>query len=446
MKLRKFSTGSLIKSQNKNKNNILSKKSGNNLFNKQKSQNPLNLPKKKNSCIHLNKRAITSSNLNFIENKIKYKHNNKNVNSNSQKSLKSKSNSDLKSKTDIGLNINSPNSSMNIFLNKKNIKLELNKKSLNRYKVRSLSKHFSSRNFDGKANSFEYLKLSNEDILSNKNNKNKKFNDSLKSNNKLKLSQFSKNKSNFYSCTRINYKLYNKKNKNNKERKKYNNICGLLSKKNKLKNQIINFSALLDKYLYDSSNIKIYQNEKENININSNNNKNQNHYKCNKLILSNNNNFSNKNKRNINRRGMYQDYQTKLTQPKHSTKKKINLPKHPNSKIINTEINQINQYFSRKNINLTESNIQLDKRSCSRIKKDDNNTSKILVPINLKKKNSYHNINNKNNNIFTEDFLNDYFENEFSKNKQNYEGVEVGHFNIVKLIQENKKRILEQNQ
>ena len=62
---------------------------------------------------------------------------------------------------------------MNIFLNKKNIKLELNKKSLNRYKVRSLSKHFSSRNFDGKANSFEYLKLSNEDILSNKNNKNK---------------------------------------------------------------------------------------------------------------------------------------------------------------------------------------------------------------------------------------------------------------------------------
>ena len=440
MKLRKFSASSLLKNQIINKNkNIFSKKSNNILFNKQKSQNLLNLPNKKNSCIHLNKRAITSCNLNFKENKLKYKHN-KNTNSNSQKLLISKSNSDLRAKTDIGLNINSPKSSMNIFLNKKKIKLELNKISLNKYKVSSLSKNFSSRNFDGKANSFDLLKLSNEDIMSNKNNKIKQFNDSFKSNNKLKLSHFSKNKSHFNSCTRINYKLYNKK-KNNKERKKYNNICSLLSKKNQLKNQIINFSALLDKYLYDSTNIKIYQNEKENININSS----QNHYKYNKLLLTNNNNYSYKNKKNINRRGKYLDFQAKLTQPKHSTKKKINLPIHPNSKLTNTEINQINQYFSRKNINLTESNIQFDKRLYSRIKKDDN-TSKILVPINLKKKKSYQNINNKNNNIFADDILNDYFENEFSKNNNNYEGVEMGHFKIVKLIQENKKKILEQNQ
>lgn len=442
MKLRKFSTGSLIKNVNKNINNISSKKSNNILFNKQKSQNVLNLPHKKNSYIQLNKRAITSSNLNFKENKIKYKYN-KNAYSNSQKSLISKSNSDLRAKTDIGLNINSPNSSMNIFLNKKKNKLELNKISINKYKKSSISKNFSSRNFDGKANSFELLKLSNEDILSNKKNKNKKFNDSLKTNNRPKLSQlsqFSKNKSNFNSCNKINYKLYNKK-KNN-QIKKYNNIFNLLSKKNKLKNQIINFSALLDKYLYDSTYINLYQSEKENININSNNNKNN--YKYNKLMITNNNNFSHKNKRNINRRGKHIDFQTKLTQPKNPTKKKINLPKHPNSKIINTEINQMNQYFSRKNINLTESNIQFDKRLGSRIKKDD--TSKILIPINLKKKNSHQNINHKNNNIFTEDFFNDYFEDEFSKNKNAYEGVEIGHFNIVKMIQENKKRILEQNQ
>ena len=78
-----------------------------------------------------------------------------------------------------------------------------------------------------------------------------------------------------------------------------NNIFGLISKKNMLKKQIIDFSALFDKYFYDSMNINLYQNEKENINFNSNIiNKN----KYNKqLQISNNNIITNKNKRHINK-------------------------------------------------------------------------------------------------------------------------------------------------
>ena len=456
MKLRKFPSSLLL--NNKNKKISSNKTSNNILYSKKNSQIFLKLPYRMPSQINLNKRAITSNNLNSKEKIIKYHKTNHN---NSLKSLISKSNSDLRYKTDFGIYNNSPNCSMNIFLIKNNSKNEYNKISSNKNNIKLLSKNFSCRIFDNRAKSFELLKISNEDIFSEKNFKNKKVNDSLKTN-KFKILNFSKSKNNFNTGIRMKDTTNNKKiikKKNNNRKIMYNNICGLLSKKNKLKNELTNFSVLLDKYVYDSANINLYLNEKENINLNTNN-----HNKYNKnLLIGINNLNSNKNKRNNNRKIMYLDYQVKLTQPKYSLKKKINLPVHPYSKNINTEINQ---YLSKKNINLTESNILFDNKLISRIKKED--SSKILVPINLKKKNSYKNINNrqlneinffsdksygknkskinKNNNVNLniETNINEY--NEKSNKIKSYEGVEMGHFKIVKLIQENKSKILKNNE
>lgn len=453
MKLRKFSSGSLIK--NKNLKYASNKNTSNIQFNSHNSQIYLKLPSKKvSSKISLNKKAITTSNLNFKEKKIKFNYNNIN---NSHKSLISKSNSDLRFKTDIGIYNNSPNCSMNIFSNKNN-KIELNNKN----KIRSLSKNFSSRNFDCYAKSFEILKISNEEIFSNKNFKNNKYNNSLKANNEMKLFNLVKNKNSFNSGKRINDNCYLKNKNYNKD--KYKNLCGLLSKKNKLKNQITNFSALLDKYLYDSAYINLYQNDKENINTNNNlNNKNN----IKKLVNSNHNISTHKNKRNNNNMSLYLDFHYKRTQPKHSSKKKINLPVHPKSKIIKPEkgnITEINKYFGKSKINLTENNIIFDNKLITKIQRQ--NSTKFLVPLKLKKRDNHKIINdnylneinyfseksyrknkskiNKRIKSYTDININE--NNEYSDDIDYYDGVEMGHFKIVRIIQKNKKKIFEKNE
>ena len=188
MKLRKYSTSSLIKNKLNNNNKI----SSNIWINKKNSHNYLKLPYRIPSQINLNKRAITSNNLNLKEKTIKFQKMN-NFNKNSQKSLISKSNSDLRFKTDIAQINKSPNCSMNIFSNKNNYKNESNKVSVNKKKIKLLFKNFSSRNFEGRAKSFELLKISNENIFSEKKNKNNNI--SLKTNNKLKIINFTKSKS-----------------------------------------------------------------------------------------------------------------------------------------------------------------------------------------------------------------------------------------------------------
>jgi hypothetical protein len=320
-------------------------------------------------------------------------------------------------------------------------------------KIKSLFKNFSSRNLGGREKSFELLKISNENIFSEKKNKNNNI--SLKANNKLKIINYTKSKISFNSGIRISDKSDNK-HKNKKGQNTDSNICGLLTKKKKIKNSLVNFSMLLDKYLCDSTNINAFQNGKENFNFN-----NINHNKYNNKLMNRINNLNaNKNKRNNNRKIISHDSQTKLTQPKYSSKKKINLPVHPNTKILNTEINH---YFSKKSINLTESNILFENKIKPRINKK--YSSKILVPINLKKKNSYKIINNihefdfdffsgktygksktkinKNLNAHTETNSNEDIGN--SQILNFYEGVEMGHFQIVKLIQENKTKILKNN-
>ena len=280
----------------------------------------------------------------------------------------------------------------------------------------------------------------------------------MKTNNKLKIINFTKSKSNFNSGIRVNEKSYNK-HKNKKGKNIYNNIYGLLTNKKKLKNSLANFSVLLDKYLCDSTNLNAFQigkDGKENFNSNNISHNKYNNKFMNGINILNNN----KNKRNNNRKIISHDSQNKLTQTKYSSKKKINMPVHPNSKILNTEINH---YFSKKSINLTESNILFENKIKPRINKK--YSSKILVPINLKKKNSYKIINNihefdfdffsgktygksktkinKNLNEHTETNSNEDIENSHILNF--YEGVEMGHFQIVKLIQENKTKILKNN-
>ena len=455
MKLKKYSSG--LFNKNKNFKYSSNKNISNIQFNSPNTQIYLKLPcKKVSNKISLNKKSITTSNLNFKEKKIKFNYNNIN---NSHKSLISKSISDLRFKTDIALFNNSPNCSMNIFSNKSN-KIEVNNKT----KVKSLSKNFSSRNFfDRCGKSFEILKISNEEIYLNKNLKNNKFNDSFKASNKSHLFNLVKNKNSFNSVKKLNDNCYLKKKNYNKNNNKYNNLCGLLTKKNKQKNQISNFSALVDKYLYDSSYINIYQSDKENINTN-NNPINKSKKNINKLL--NINITTHKNKRNINNRSLYLDFHTKRTQPKHSSKHKINLPLHPNSKIIKHEkgnITDVNQYYSKSKINLTENIIQLDNKFLSKIKRQ--NSSKFLVPLNLKKKESHKIINDKyisEINYFSEKSYRknkskitkknkSYTDITINENNQNvdsldsYEGVEMGHFQIVKLIQKNKKKIIEKN-
>ena len=188
MKLRKYSTGSLIKNKRNNNNKI----SNNILLNKKNSYIFLKLPYRIPSQIDLNKRAITSSNLNLKEKTIRFQKMN-NFNNNSQKSLISKSNSDLRFKTDIDLINKSPNCSMNIFSNKNNYKNKFNKMMADKNKIKSLFKNFSSRNLGGREKSFELLKISNENIFSEKKNKNNNI--SLKTNNKLKIINFTKSKS-----------------------------------------------------------------------------------------------------------------------------------------------------------------------------------------------------------------------------------------------------------
>jgi hypothetical protein len=391
---------------------------------------------KANNKNQIKKSTKTYTNLNKI------KPNNKklsfNINNNSQKLLISKSNSELGHKNDFGIYTNSTNSSSNL---KKNIK--------------SLSKNFSSRNINhcGKS-SFDLLKISNDDILSyskdkhsnsKKDNKNKKSKFSLKNINKLKMFNLIKNKSFLNSCSRkknsslIKYNDY-------KAKKKYKDLYNILPKKNLLKNQKSNFC----KYLLDSTNLYIFPNNKENKeNIKSNCNSRNKNIIFSKFHIVNNN----KTKKNSNK-SMYIDFNNKFKRQKNSNKKNNNLPFHPNTnnKVVNrTEANQNLPKFIAY---LTENNIPLDKKL---LKNKAQLSTKNLMQKRIKNildtkiiNNSYlYELNcfsdksyikkkgkiNKNNKINID-----------KKKKKNdidiideFEGVEMGHFRIVKVIQEVKK-------
>ena len=433
MKSSKLSSSFLIKKRNNPNIKITYKKYSNNIkLNNYDSYINLHMQRNKaNNKNQIKKSTKTYTNL------IKIKPNNKklsfNINNNSQKLLISKSNSELGHKNDFGIYTNSTNSSSNL---KKNIK--------------SLSKNFSSRNINhcGKS-SFDLLKISNDDILSyskdkrsnsKKDSKNKKSKFYLKNINKLKMFNLIKNKSFLNSCSRKkNNSLI--KYKDNKVKKNYKDLYNILPRKNLLKNQKSNFC----KYLLDSTNLCIFPNNKENIKSNCNS-RNKNIIFTKSRIINNN-----KTKKNRNN-SMYIDINNKFKRQKNSNKKNNNLPFHPNTnnKVVNkTEANHnLPRFISY----LTENNIPLDKKfQKSKAQLSTKNLmqkrikniidSKIinnsyLYELNcfsdksyIKKKGKI----NKNNKI------------NLDKNKKKadiideFEGVEMGHFKIVKVIQEVKK-------
>ena len=440
MKLKKISSSYLIKNNNiPNLKYNYKKYSSNILLNKYDPFINLKLPRKKTTKNIKNKNAVTSYNLNS-------KNHSNIVNStiinNSQKLLISKSNSDLRYKTDYGICNNSTNSSTYLRMNKK----------------RTLSKNFSSRNFGCCGKSFDLLKLSNDEIFSNsKNNKIIKCNYSLKNSNKLKMFKLIKNKTYFNSYSRKKDKIYNKNN-NIKKKKSFKNLYNLLPKKNLLKNRKINFSSLFGKYFFDFTNYNLYQNDKENINSNFNSSKNMNKNKYNKnIIITNNNMTTNKNIINNNKnKSMYMEYKIKFMHPNLSSKKKAYLPFHPNSKIINKT--EANQYYSKNKINLTENNIPFDNKKLTKAKRQ--LSTRYLMQSKIKNKIDKKIINNsdiyelncfsdkshiknkskikKNNKINIK--LNSDVYKKLDDNNDSYEGVELGHFKIVRVIQNNKAK------
>ena len=470
MKLKKYSSGSLIKSKNPNSKNNSSKNSNNIILNKLKYAKSIKFPYQKSSKICLYKNKNISKNLNSKEHKKTFSIN---FNNNSQKSLITKSNSEIRFKTDFGINTSSTNFSSNVFSIQKNSRIittNTNNFLSNKKKQNVMSKNFSSRNFNRKVKSFELLKMSNEDLIPNgKKIKGKKIVYSINTNKKLKNHNLIKNKSNANLMSKLKDNLYVKANENinhifdKNKNSNSNNKCELLSTKNKKRN---NLSLLFDKYICNSTNCKIFQNEKENLNsnMNSNNNSNNNNTninKYNKSMLYVNNITTNKINNNIYNKITNFESHIKQARAKNSFKNKNNLPFHPNSKMIKlinqTELNQC--HIKKNSTNSSETNIPFDKKKISKIKSK--NSPKFFKPINLRKKNSQKIINNKplyEFNCFSDkshsknkskiDIKYDRFTDiNFNKNnideKEVYEGVEMGHFKIVRLIQDNKIKIRE---
>ena len=466
MKLKKFSSGSLTKNKNSISKNNSNKNSNNILLSKLKSTKSIKFPYQKSSKICLYKNKDISKNLNSKEHKKTFSIN---FNNNSQKSFITKSNSEIRFKTDFGINTSSTNFSSNIFSIQKNSRIITTNTNTNNFlsnkkKQNVMSKNFSSRNFNRKVKSFELLKISNEDIIPNgKKIKGKKIVYSINTNKKLKNHNLIKNKSNANLMSKLKDNLYVKVNENINhifDKSKNNIKCEILSTKNKKRN---NLSLLFDKYIYNSTNCKIFQNEKENLNsnMNSNNNSNNNNTnlnKYNKSMIYVNNITTNKINKNIYNKITNLEPQIKLPRAKNSFKNKINLPFHPNSKMIKlinqTELNQC--HIKKNSTNSSENNIPFDKKKISKIKSK--NSPKFFKPINLRKKNSQKIINNKplyELNCFSDkshsknkskiDIKYDRFTDiNFNKNineEEVYEGVEMGHFKIVRLIQDNKIKI-----
>ena len=464
MKLKKFSSGSLTKNKNPNSKNNSNKNSNNILLNKLKYSKNIKFPYQKSSKICLYKNKNISKNLNSKEHKKTFSIN---FNNNSQKSLITKSNSEIRFKTDFGINTSSTNFSSNVFSIQKNSRIittNANNFLSNKKKQNEMSKNFSSRNFNRKVKSFELLKISNEDIIPNgKKIKGKKIIYSINTNEKLKAHNLIKNKSNANLISKLKDNLYVQANENINhifDKNKNNMKCEILSTKNKKRN---NLSLLFDKYIYNSTNCKIFQNEKENLNsnMNSNNNSNNNNTnlnKYNKSVIHVNNITTNKINNNIYNKIINFESQIKLPRAKNYFKNKNNLPFHPNSKMIKlinqTESNQC--HIKKNSTNSSEINIPFDKKKISKIKSK--NSSKFFKPINLRKKNSQKIINNKP--LYELNFLSDkshsknkskidikydrFTDINFNKNindEEVFEGVEMGHFKIVRLIQEDKKKI-----
>ena len=340
MKLKKFSSGSLIKIKNPNSKNNSTKNSNNILLSKLKSTKSIKFPYQKSSKICLYKNKNISKNLNSKEHKKTFSIN---FNNNSQKSLITKSNSEIRFKTDFGINTSSTNFSSNVFSIQKNSRIITTNTNTNNFlsnkkKQNVMSKNFSSRNFNRKVKSFELLKISNEDIIPNgKKIKGKKIVYSINTNNKLKKHNLIKNKSNANLMSKLKDNLYVKANENIHhifDKSKNNMKCELLSTKSKKRN---NLSLLFDKYIYNSTNCKIFQNEKENLNSNMNSNNNSNNTnlnKYNKSMMYVNNITTNKINNNIYNKITNFESQIKLPRAKNSFKNKNNLPFHPNSKMI----------------------------------------------------------------------------------------------------------------
>ncbi len=183
---------------------------------------------------------------------------------------------------------------------------------------------------------------------------------------------------------------------------------------------------------------------------------NKNKYNKN-IIITNNNMTTNKNIINNNKnKSMYMDYKIKFMHPNHSSKKKAYLPFNPNSKIIYKT--EANQYYSKNKINLTENNIPFDNKKLTKEKRQ--LSTRYLMQTKIKNKIDKKNINNsalyelnyfsdkshiknkskikKNNKINIK--LNSYVYKKLDDNNDSYEGVEMGHFKIVRVIQNNKAK------
>ena len=444
MKSNKLSSSYLIKNNHKLYiKNPCKKYSNNILLNNYDSYINLKLHRNKTNSKIQNKKEIKTYNLN--KTKAHSQLFNCKINNNSQKLLISKSNSELGHKNDFGIYTNTTSSSSNLKNNKK-----------------SLSKNFSSRNIHFWGKSFDLLKISNDDILSgskdkysNSKNKNKKSIFSLKNINKLKMYKIIKSKSFFNSCSRKKNNDSLIRYKNCKLKKNYKELYNILPKRNLLKNQKSNFC----KYILDSTNLYLYQNNKEIIKTNCNsrnkNKKNKNIIITNNNIIKTNNNSknkTNKNKTNKNK-SMYIDFNIKNKGLKNSIKKINNLPFHPNYKMINKT--EANQYYAKKIINLTENNIPIDKKL---VKNKTQLSTKNLMQNRIKNDIVQKIINNSG--IFEINCFSDKTDikkkgkriknqSKLDKNRKKnddkddlFEGAEMGHFKLVKLIQEIKKNCL----
>ena len=153
--------------------------------------------------------------------------------------------------------------------------------------------------------------------------------------------------------------------------------------------------------------------------------------------------------------------ENKYSKEKKLSKKMIKLPFHPKSKVVDPPNNFEPKKFSIRN-NKSEINIPYNrKKTICKITRE--NSTHNFMNINNKKngKINKHNTSREKNNSFIDSFINKNFINSsnrssFVKNdlyissnsnniKNNFcEGIELNHFRIVSIIQENK-RLLSQN-
>ena len=362
-----------------------------------------------------------------------------------------------------------PNS--NISHKKKNKNIIFNQKLKSKLKLKK-SKSFSiSRNLSCSTGSADIQKITNQNISSGakSNNKKSRINLTIKGKNKRnsKFYLIKKNK-NFSNDLKAKINLYIEQQKKYTQRinkKDDNYFCFIKNNFNK-KNKYLPFSnerhKKITKYEKNNTfgNFTTNNSDKENTNNSiKKNNMITNHNNCNNIhyYTTNFNNSTNITETN-------NDFNNeKFSNRKKILKKKINLPFHPNSKKEDYNINNNSHYDSKKSLirnNKSEVNIPYNKKNKIKIIRESSTHNFKLINFKNQQNKNY-NINNtsrekfnsfiglyKNQNIINSfDAASINNKSTISKKDMNEfcEGIEMNHFRIVTIIQENK-RLLKNNE